>query len=185
MQRLSKLVPAMIVALLTLAAALPWGAPVAARLALMLLPLIAIVHFACARGPSVPAPLAFGCGLVLDVLTHGPLGFWAGLNTAARILASPLAPSTEVTPEAGAGEREGGPNMLRRVGSVMLVTAAVGAAGWLIARLGFAAALTAWTSAQAAAGALAVYLVAVGVAAMAARPAGGGAAFAFQRQRSR
>jgi rod shape-determining protein MreD len=58
-------------------AVLPWGAVDWTRLALPLLPLSAI-HFWSLRRPSaLPAVAVFLTGLFIDVMTFGPLGFWA------------------------------------------------------------------------------------------------------------
>lgn len=63
--------------LLMLLAALPWGLPPQDRFFLPLLPVVA-VHYWTLRHPRlIPEWFVFLVGLGLDVLTHGPLGYWS------------------------------------------------------------------------------------------------------------
>lgn len=77
-----KVLPALSIAVLALIAALPLGLPGDYRFAPAMAPLAAI-HFWASRHlenpklPTMPAWLAFTAGLVVDVTTNGPLGFWA------------------------------------------------------------------------------------------------------------
>ena len=84
----------LLVGLSTLAAALPWGLPADACLVLPLLP-YAVLHVATVtRDGAVPEWLAFVAGLALDLLTGGPLGYWALVYLAgygATVLALPWA----------------------------------------------------------------------------------------------
>lgn len=78
MQALIRLIPSIVLVLaLTLVAAAPWGIGAHTRFLLPLLPLLAIVHMTIRSPDAMPAGLVFAGGLVLDVLTHGPLGYWA------------------------------------------------------------------------------------------------------------
>lgn len=71
------IIPALTVALATLLAALPWGLSSDSRFLLPMLPYAAIHWWAARRPTLMPEWLAFACGLVTDVLTHGPLGYWS------------------------------------------------------------------------------------------------------------
>ena len=59
------------------AAVLPWGGPDWVETALALLPMGTIYFWSFRRPHLMPALLVFFAGLLLDVLTHGPLGIWA------------------------------------------------------------------------------------------------------------
>ena len=74
----SKIVAPVSVAALTVLSALPWGVPAESRFVLPLLPVVAI-HYWVLRDHAdvVPEWFVFLCGLLLDVLTNGPLGFWS------------------------------------------------------------------------------------------------------------
>ena len=74
----SKFLAPVSVAVLTILSALPWGVPAEYRFVLPLLPVVAI-HYWVLRGHAavVPEWFVFLCGLLLDVLTNGPLGFWS------------------------------------------------------------------------------------------------------------
>ncbi len=65
------------IAVLTLAAALPWGLPTSDRFVLPLLPVVAISYWTIDPDAWLPEWVIFLAGLSLDVLTHGPLGYWA------------------------------------------------------------------------------------------------------------
>jgi rod shape-determining protein MreD len=63
-------------AAMVLAAALPWGAPDWLQCSHSLLPLAVIVHWSVEEsGPSAIA--VFLAGLLLDLLSGGPFGYWA------------------------------------------------------------------------------------------------------------
>ena len=64
------------IAVLTLLAALPWGLPTEDRFFLPLLPVVAVHYWALRRPELLPEWFVFLAGLVLDVFTHGPLGYW-------------------------------------------------------------------------------------------------------------
>lgn len=81
-----------VIVALTVLATLPLGLPEEARYVLPLLPLAAIHACVLRRPPHdtrvlVPEWLAFACGLALDVLSQGPLGFWAFVYLASYALA--------------------------------------------------------------------------------------------------
>lgn len=77
MRILSRLLPSLSICVVTLLAALPWGVGSEHR---FYLPhaVYAVVHYWTLRYPSrVPEWIVFVCGLCLDVMTAGPLGYWA------------------------------------------------------------------------------------------------------------
>ena len=77
MKSLRLLMPVLSVAVLTLAAALPWGLAAEDRFVLPLLPVIAIYQWTLDPDAWLPEWAIFLAGLTLDVLTQGPLGYWA------------------------------------------------------------------------------------------------------------
>jgi rod shape-determining protein MreD len=88
MQILTQAIPSLSVALLSLLAMLPWGLPSNSRFVLPLLPYIAI-HYWTARDPErLPAWVVFACGLAVDVLTNGPLGYWSLIYLAGYVFAT-------------------------------------------------------------------------------------------------
>lgn len=77
MRVLIALLPPASILVATLLAALPWGLPAENRFVMPLLPFV-VIHYWMMRQPArVPEWLVFLCGVTLDVLTNGPLGFWA------------------------------------------------------------------------------------------------------------
>lgn len=81
MRMIETVVPAMTLLATTLLAVLPWGLPFDtypfARHLMPMLPYM-VVHYWTARQPSaMPATLVFATGLLIDVMTRGPLGFWS------------------------------------------------------------------------------------------------------------
>ena len=73
----SLLLPGLALAIVTLAAALPWGLADPFKPALPLLPYL-VVHFWAERRPrAMPDWLVFLAGLATDVVGQGPLGLWA------------------------------------------------------------------------------------------------------------
>jgi rod shape-determining protein MreD len=73
--------------LLIVVAVVPWGGPAWSETALALLPVAAIYFWSIRRPQLMPALLVFLIGLVLDVMTHGPLGVWAMTALAAAFSA--------------------------------------------------------------------------------------------------
>ncbi|CAA2138983.1 rod shape-determining protein MreD [Hyphomicrobium sp. ghe19] len=71
------LMPVISVVVLTLAAVLPWGLAAEDRFVLPLLPVIAIYRWTLDADAWLPEWVVFLTGLTLDVLTQGPLGYWA------------------------------------------------------------------------------------------------------------
>ncbi len=86
---LSKLVAPFSVIALTVLSALPWGVAAESRFVLPLLPVVAIHYWVLReRADLVPEWFVFACGLLLDVLTNGPLGFWSMIYLFAYLLAT-------------------------------------------------------------------------------------------------
>lgn len=81
------IVPAASILFLALIALLPWGGGDVARFAAAMMPMFAIRFWSLRRPATVPAALAFVTGLLLDVVSYGPLGFWALIALAALALA--------------------------------------------------------------------------------------------------
>jgi len=71
------LVPALHLIIVTVLAALPWGLAADSRFLLPLLPLAVVHVWVRRRARHMTAAHAFLAGLALDVLTHGPLGYWS------------------------------------------------------------------------------------------------------------
>ena len=69
--------PLLVTGILLVAAVLPWGGPDWTEMALALLPVGAIYFWSFRRPHLMPAVLVFLAGLLLDVMTHGPLGIWS------------------------------------------------------------------------------------------------------------
>lgn len=78
-----------------LAAVMPWGLPSEARFVLPMLPYV-VVHYWSVDGRGwMPTPMVFAAGLLIDLVTRGPLGFWAAIyligHMIARALPGPMA----------------------------------------------------------------------------------------------
>ncbi|MEQ1576878.1 MAG: hypothetical protein ABL894_04430 [Hyphomicrobium sp.] len=89
MSSLSKIAAPVSVLVLVVLSALPWGVAAESRFVLPLLPVVAI-HYWVLRDHAhmVPEWFVFICGLLLDVLTNGPLGFWSMMYLFAYALAT-------------------------------------------------------------------------------------------------
>lgn len=81
------LMPVLSVAVLTLVAALPWGLAAEDRFVLPLLPVIAIYRWTLDADAWLPEWVIFLTGSTLDVLTQGPLGYWALVYLFAYVVA--------------------------------------------------------------------------------------------------
>lgn len=81
--------PAVTVLIAALLAVLPFGADEIPRYILSFMPL-AVIHYWSARRPTLlPVPLIFAVGVAIDILTNGPVGYWALL----ALLTAGLAPA--------------------------------------------------------------------------------------------
>jgi rod shape-determining protein MreD len=74
---LRNMIPLASVAVLTLVSALPFGWPADIRSYMPLLPYTVIHYWAVRRPRQMPEWGVFLAGLIADVLTYGPLGFWS------------------------------------------------------------------------------------------------------------
>ncbi len=79
--------PVVSVAVLTIVAILPWGMAADYRFVLPLLPIVAIYYWTLDRDVWLPEWAIFLVGLMLDVLTQGPLGYWALVYLVAYVCA--------------------------------------------------------------------------------------------------
>jgi rod shape-determining protein MreD len=73
----ASVLPTLSILALTFAAVLPWGLPSSYRFVLPLLPIVAIYYCALDAERWLPDWVVFVVGLTLDILTQGPLGYWA------------------------------------------------------------------------------------------------------------
>jgi rod shape-determining protein MreD len=98
---MSVIVPGLTVFFTVILAAVPWGLPDDAT---FILPLVAVMTVFCWRaipGANLPAIISVVFGLLLDVTSGGPLGFWALLALAAASAgtrARPFASRSDWTP---------------------------------------------------------------------------------------
>lgn len=94
MRAVAAVAPTLAILVAVAVACAPWGAPEGARFVMPLLPYMA-AHVFIVRGAwLVPSPVVFLAGLVIDLATLAPLGFWAFVHLFAvlvsRLLPSPL-----------------------------------------------------------------------------------------------
>jgi rod shape-determining protein MreD len=74
---MTKCLPALSVLFAVVATAVPWGLPADAT---FILPLVAVMMVFCWRtipGAALPPAGAVGIGLLADLLSGGPIGYWA------------------------------------------------------------------------------------------------------------
>lgn len=102
---------------------LPWGNSETLRLALPLLPLVAMLVWHGVRPQAISPLLPFVAGIVVDAAAHAPLGFWAIVYLAAFGVALLL--------HDDAGERSA-LSVWRGVASLTVVG---GLAAWMLASL--------------------------------------------------
>jgi rod shape-determining protein MreD len=86
-------VPTVSVVLALAIACAPFGAPEGARFVMPLLPYMAAHVFMVRGAGAVPSPVLFLAGLVMDLATRGPLGFWPLVYLSAGLVAR-LMPAT-------------------------------------------------------------------------------------------
>ena len=122
---LSRLVaPIGSVALLTLIAALPLGIPAGDRFFLPLLPVVAIHYWTLRHDAWLPEWVVFLAGLALDILTHGPVGYWAFIYLFAHLIAT-------------LGSRTRPETTLARLALLGLAIAMVTVVAWAVASIYF------------------------------------------------
>jgi rod shape-determining protein MreD len=74
---MTKFLPALSVLFAVIATAVPWGLPADAT---FILPLVVVMMVFCWRaipGAALPPATAAGLGLLADLMSGGPLGYWA------------------------------------------------------------------------------------------------------------
>jgi rod shape-determining protein MreD len=76
---LAAVIPTLSVVPFALVSIMPLHAPYWAAFALPLVPLAAIYNWARHRPDLLPAPIVLLFGLFVDLVTDGPLGYWAAL----------------------------------------------------------------------------------------------------------
>ena len=81
-----RIMPALTVSMLAVLAVLPWGLPADARFVLPFLPVIAIHAWSSWHPDRLSAWVPFVVGIVVDVLTNGPLGYWPLIYLGTMIL---------------------------------------------------------------------------------------------------
>ena len=84
------IVSSLVLLLAVVVAAVPWALPVAAGFVLPLQLIIFVFALSLLRSHVLPTLSVFAAGLLMDVLTAGPLGYWAIIflitHTLARVL---------------------------------------------------------------------------------------------------
>ncbi|MEL6299151.1 MAG: hypothetical protein AAFQ45_11335 [Pseudomonadota bacterium] len=123
--------PPIVLALFVLIAILPWGLPVEARFVMPMLPYVAIHYWTLNNRGLMPAWLVFLCGLVIDFVTRGPLGFWAMIFLIGQMSALWLSGSLGAT-------------RTRRWLGFFAVVALLGAVQWLTASIYFVTWVDVW-----------------------------------------
>lgn len=83
-----RVLPSASVAMLALLAVLPWGLPANARFVLPFLPVAAIYYWSSRHPERLSAWVPFLAGLLVDVLTNGPLGYWPLVYLSSGLLGS-------------------------------------------------------------------------------------------------
>jgi rod shape-determining protein MreD len=79
--------PVLTLLIASIFAVLPFGVGDTVRTCVSFLPLV-VTHYWSARRPNLlPVTVIFACGLAIDVLSHGPIGFWAFMMLAVGALA--------------------------------------------------------------------------------------------------
>ena len=151
MRLIAKTVPFATVLLLALLSVIPWGLGEGPGFTLPALPFVAIHYWSTRHASLLPAPLVFLAGLGVDVLSHGPLGYWSLVYLAGIAL-------THASEEL-MGPAEGVGHWLGFCGAM----AGLMAVAWLLASAYFARAIDWWPMAVAALILVAVYPVLAGL----------------------
>jgi rod shape-determining protein MreD len=117
-------VPILSVVLLTLISALPWGLPADDRFFLPLLPAAAVYMWTLNGKGWLPEWAVFAAGLMLDILSQGPLGYWALIYLLAHLMAT-------MTSESALTSKLG------RVGVLVSALVGLAAIAWAVGSLYF------------------------------------------------
>ena len=81
------ILPGLTAMVAALVAAMPWGLPDSAAFAWPLVAL-SVISFWSARQPQLmPPPLVFVLGVAIDLVTAGPIGYWALLFLVGHLVA--------------------------------------------------------------------------------------------------
>ncbi len=129
MNPMAMAVPALSVLPFAVLAAMPWSAPDAIAFGLPLITLAAI-HFWSVRAPALlPSTLVFVIGLLVDLVTDGPLGFWGFLYLVGHAFGAYV----PVDPAAAGRKLERGGSFLAFAAMLAVVTGFA----WLIASVYF------------------------------------------------
>jgi rod shape-determining protein MreD len=118
------MVPLATVAVVTVVAALPLSLPSDVRFYMPLLPYTVIHYWAVRRPTLMPEWGVFLAGLITDVLTHGPLGFWSLMF----LIGAVAVDATRDMPDWGA---------LGRWGQFCATLLVLGFSQWLVASIYF------------------------------------------------
>lgn len=132
MDILARLVPIATVLALALLCVVPWGFGAWTNFALPALPFTAIHYWSRKDRAPLAAPLVFLTGLGVDVLSHGPLGYWSLIYLTGMALTFGL--------EEGAGQADG----LRHWLGFCSVLAMLMLLAWLLASAYFARLIDWW-----------------------------------------
>lgn len=119
------IVPSLVLFIAVVVAAVPWVLPSRASFVLPLLLIVVVFVLTLRRGRRLPGVSVFAAGLLMDVLTAGPLGYWAIVFLLTHTIAASYARL--------AGR--GGFGALWLVFAATAVTTSV--AGWVLASLYF------------------------------------------------
>jgi rod shape-determining protein MreD len=84
------ILPSVLVMLAVMVAIIPWSGTPGTGIALLVMPYM-VAHLFLSRGTwFVPSPLLFFAGLVVDLTSDGPLGFWALIYLFGALIARQL-----------------------------------------------------------------------------------------------
>ena len=108
MSVLRVLLPSLLILAVAVGVVLPWGGGKGARYVLPLLPFMMAYLFLARSEWWVPSPVVFASGLLLDIVTEGPLGYWPLVYLTGVLIARQL-------PESMLGNR------LLRLSSLLLI----------------------------------------------------------------
>ena len=120
---MTKFLPALSVLVAVVATAVPWGLPADATFILPLVVVTMVFCWGAIPGAALPPAGAVGLGLLADLMSGGPLGYWALMCLTAATVGARAGPLGET--------RDLGRHWL----IWSLLAAALGGFGWLLASL--------------------------------------------------
>jgi rod shape-determining protein MreD len=119
------IVPSLVLFLAVVIAAVPWMLPAAASFILPLLLIILVFVLTLRRRRELPSISVFAAGLLMDILTAGPLGYWAIIFLITHTLAD-------------LHGKRGGSTGFGKLWLIFAATAAIASlSGWALASLYF------------------------------------------------